>query len=81
MANTDSTSSHAESEKWEGSQAETLVQDEIFYQDRGLQEAEKNYKTLTVGVSPGDRVTQSTHRAAQVLIANWPDSPSGRYVS
>ncbi|KAK3177031.1 hypothetical protein OEA41_008357 [Lepraria neglecta] len=71
----------AESEIWEGSQAETLVQDEIFYQDRGLQEAEKKYKTLTVGPSPADGITQRTHVAAEILISNWPDSPSGRGIS
>ena len=36
MANPYSISGDAKSEKWEGSPAETLVQDEIFYQDKGL---------------------------------------------
>lgn len=76
MANTCSVSSDTESEKWEGSQAETLVQDEIFYQDKGLRDAEKSYEAITTRVLPKDRVT----RSAQVLIASWPDSPSGRYV-
>lgn len=74
------TSSDANSEQWDGSQADTLVQDEIFYQDRGLQEAEKKYKIITVGVSPNEGVARSTNGAAQVLISNWPDAPSGRYV-
>ena len=75
---TDWTCSDAESEKWEGSQAETLVQDEIFYQDKGLQEAEKKFKTLTVGTSPADGINGRTRVAAEILISNWPNSPSGR---
>ena len=70
MANTYSISSDMESEKWEGSQAETLVQDEIFYQDKGLRDAEKSYEAITTGVLPKDKVTRSAQGAAQVRIAS-----------
>lgn len=67
-----------EPEKWEGSDAETLVEDEIFYQDQGLREAEEKLKAFTAGPSLPDLSTRSKQTAAELLIQCWPNSPSGR---
>ena len=70
--------SDTESDKWEGSDAETLVQDEIFYQDQGLKEAEQKLKSLTIGSSTPNATTRTRQSAAKLLIQSWPISPSGR---
>ena len=71
-------SSDAGSDKWDASDAETLVQDEIFYQDAGLREAEQKFKTLTIGPSVPDVADRSKQEAAELLIQSWPNSPSGK---
>ncbi|KAL8858984.1 MAG: hypothetical protein Q9178_004465 [Gyalolechia marmorata] len=67
-----------ESNLWERSDTETLVEDEIFYQDRDLREAEQKLKSLALGPSAPDGSTRSKQSAANLLIQSWPNSPSGR---
>ncbi|KAL8907497.1 MAG: hypothetical protein Q9171_005839 [Xanthocarpia ochracea] len=66
-----------EPDLWEGSDTETLIEDEIYYQDRDLQEAKQKLKSLALGPSAPDGYTRSKQSAAHLLIQSWPNSSSG----
>lgn len=72
--------SDTESDAGTLSQTVTLVEEEIYYQDRGLREAENTYETLTVASLNSDQTHRYGNGAAQALIQSWPNLPSGRCV-
>ena len=47
---------------------------EVYYRDRECQEAERQYTDTSTGILADnhDSITQSTYRAAQILVQNWP---------